>query len=223
MRKESPRHLAKPPAPRRGPSRRSFGAGITVVVLVAGTIFGMNVARDHHRVQTTGEPEPAPAVVPTMPPATGPPGPDNLVPDPGFETGLAGWRAVGGAVLSRVRDGRDGGWAARVSPGGGGDGTPGLSLPDAVRSKPGQLYHANGWVRSGSPGAVLTIALYELVDGKVARENILGMRLPDTAWHQFGTLHRTAVPGSALSLVIAARQLPRGAWFEVDQVFLHQL
>jgi hypothetical protein len=230
MQRTPPRHLAKPADPRRGRSRRSTSIGITVVVLlVAGTIFGMNALRERDRrggPATGSSASEAPAVVPTLPDTSGPAtpaGPVNLVRNPGFEANLAGWRAVGGAELTREPGGREGGWAVRVTPGRAGQATPGLRLPAVARSRPGQLYHANGWVRSATPGAVLTIALYEEVDGRRARANVLGMTLPDTAWHQFGTLHQTALPGSELTFEIAARQLPHGAWFEVDQVLVHEL
>jgi hypothetical protein len=231
MQRTPPRHLAKPADPRRGRSRHSTSAGITIVVLlVAGTIFGMSALRERDRpgrsdTQATS-PEPPAPVVPSVPATSrpaGPAGPDNLVPNSGFEADLRGWRALGGADLTREPGGKEGGWDVRVAPGQAGGTTPGLSLPTVVRSKPGQLYHANGWVRSARPGAVLTIALYERLDGRRARANVLGMTLPDTAWHQFGTLHQTALPGSDLTFEIAARQLPEGAWFEVDQVLVHEL
>jgi hypothetical protein len=199
------------------------------VVLVAAIIFAMSALRGRGGADGPGgqatAPEP-PAVVPTSPPTTrpdAPGGPTNLVRNPGFEADLAGWRAFGGARLTREPEGKAGSWAVRVTPSPAEGGGAGVRLPTVARSRAGQLYHANGWVRSDRPGAVLTIALYERVDGRRAGANVLGMTLPDTAWHQFGTLHRTALPGSELAFEIAARELPAGAWFEVDQVLVHEL
>ena len=122
MQRTPPRHLAPPQRTR--PKARDHLLVESILALVAiglttAIMIGTLLERPESsaaRLPNLLPPAPtttrAAATVPS-PASTRPaPAPDdgNLLADPGFETGLDGWRAVGGAGLERVAAGRGGDW-----------------------------------------------------------------------------------------------------------------
>jgi hypothetical protein len=150
-------------------------------------------------------------------------GPKNLVANPSFEDGSAGWRPLGQARLTRSTDATAGGWSLRVlaDP----DGDPvGITIPDVTLTKLGGRYHTNAWVRPSAPGTTVTIGLRELRDGRpVPGSNTLGWTVERSGWRRFGAIHVAGTAGSHLTLEIMARDLPPGGYLDVDDVVLHLL
>jgi hypothetical protein len=150
-------------------------------------------------------------------------GPRNLLANPSFEDGSAGWRPLGGARLTRSSDATAGGWSLRVLAGPGG-GPVGITVPDVTLTKPGGRYHTNAWVRPSAPGTTVTIGLRELRDGRpVPGSNTLGWTVERSGWRRFGAIHVASMAGSHLTLEIMARDLPPGGYLDVDDVVLHLL
>ena len=150
-------------------------------------------------------------------------GPRNLLANPSFEDGSAGWRPLGGARLTRSTDATAGGWSLRVLAGPGG-GPVGITVPDVTLTKPGGRYHTNAWVRPSAPGTTVTIGLRELRDGRpVPGSNTLGWTVERSGWRRFGAIHVASMAGSHLTLEIMARDLPPGGYLDVDDVVLHLL
>jgi hypothetical protein len=158
----------------------------------------------------------------TVAPASGD-GPRNLLANPSFEDGSAGWRPLGGARLTRSTDATAGGWSLRVlaDPGGG---PVGITVPDVTLTKLHGRYHTNAWVRPSAPGTTVTIGLRELRDGRpVPGSNTLGWTVERSGWRRFGAIHVASMAGSQLTLEIMARDLPPGGYLDVDDVVLHLL
>ena len=166
------------------------------------------------------------AVAPTTGAATGVPATpttravrprgDNLLPDGGFEAGLAGWQPVGGAGLERVADAREGGWAVRLT--GGTSAEPGLAAPRVVRCRAMRAYAATVWVRASAPGTVVQVNLLEHAHGARMAVDAVGGVLPDTGWHQLQVVHPVHRPGANLALEVLAPGLPAAASVLVDDV-----
>ena len=137
----------------------------------------------------------APAVQPIRPT------PGNLLADGDFERDLAGWTALGGAEVERVRGGASGRWAAAVVPGASDDGAPGMIRRDAATAKAGTTYEASFWVQAPAGGHVV-LALRELAGGREVSADEAGYVLPGGGWQQVAVEHHTAAPGSSLALEV---------------------
>ena len=206
-----PRHLAEPP--RRfglSPLQRLFlGAmlGLAAITLVVGLLTrdagngGRRAAAPAttraQAATTTG------AATTTSAPAAQPirPTPGNLLADGDFERHLAGWTALDGAEVERVRGGASGRWAAAVIPGASGDGEPGMIRRDVATAKAGTTYEATFWVRAPAGGHVV-LALRELAGGREVSADEAGYSLPAGTWQQVAVEHHTAAPGSSLALEV---------------------
>jgi hypothetical protein len=155
------------------------------------------------------EPPPAAAPPTAAPPTSGAPpstGGGNLVADPGFEAGLAGWRPIGGAPIGRTAPARGGGWAAGFTATGAAD--QGMALAGVVRCTPGRRYAAAIWVRASRPETLLQVNLLEVVAGRRFAVDTVGAVLRDRRWQRVEVVHDAHRSDAALALELV---LPRGS------------
>jgi hypothetical protein len=217
MATRAPRHLAEPPK-RFGLSQLQqvfLGAmlslaAITLVIALltrdAGNGGRRAAAPATTRAQaatTAAAATTTRAAATTTAPAAQPirPTPGNLLADGDFERDLAGWTALGGAEVERVRGGASGRWAAAVVPGASDDGAPGMIRRDAATAKADTTYEASFWVQAPAGGHVV-LALRELAGGREVSADEAGYALPGGGWQQVAVEHHTAAPGSSLALEV---------------------
>jgi hypothetical protein len=212
--------------------KRVIGVAVGVLLLVvlavaisrAVNALGSRSERDAGRgAATTIAPQAtsAPAVSSTIAPGSTAPtvttAPGNLVGNPGFESGLDGWRPIGAASLDRVGVAHEGTWAIRLT--GGSDADPGVTFPRVTTTKAkGSMYQASAWVRASRPGQTGEIRLLEYVDGERFAVFRSGLVLGDTGWHQLGVAQLVHVKGSILGVEVVAPKLPADANLTVDDV-----
>jgi hypothetical protein len=220
----APRHLAEPPK-RFGlsPLQRVFLAALLGLAAITAVIALLT--RDAGNGRRGAAPATTRAQAATTAPAsTGPatrpirPTPGNLLADGDFERDLAGWRALGGAEVERVRGGASGRWAAAVIPGASSDGEPGMIRRDAATAEAGTTYEATFWVQAPAGGHVV-LALRELAGGREVSADEAGYTLPGGTWQQVAVEHHTAAPGSSLALEVVGH-LGGGGRLLVDGVDL---
>ena len=169
------------------------------------------------------------ASVVTPPPSSGggepPPPPSSraveLVGNPGFESGLDGWRSGRpGARLTRVRGGHSGTWAARVASRGE---RRTIELDDAPGWAPttrAGTYTAAVWVRTKDAGAKLVLRLDERRSGDRVGTARTVRRLPQ-GWTEVRVAYVPRVPGaSRLDLSIVLHGQRSTTWFKADDVRL---
>jgi len=191
----TPRHLA---AARRSrtDAREHVAAewvlAAVAIVLTAAVVIGQMLGSPgppEGGQAATGPPGTRPpAAAPTT--ATGPPstagGParaGNPIADPGFEAGLAGWLAVGGARVARTGSARAGRWAGGFT--------------------------ATG---SGDQGMALAEVLQEVVGGRRLAADSVGAVLQDQEWRRVEVAHDAHRHGASLAVeVVLPRGSPRAA------------
>ena len=234
-----PRHLAeRPPLQRRWQVWTGLGLAVLLVATgfawVGSSSGGRQGSKGRAAAEPTassaaagggaGPPTTAAAVATTAAPSAAPPGPRNLLANPGFEDGTQGWKPLGKARLTRSTEATEGDWSLRILADPAGGGPVGITIPDVTLTKIHGRYHTNAFVRPSAPGTTVTIGLREYRDGKpVPGSNTLGWPVEGAGWRQFGTIHLASATGSRLALEIMARDLPPGGWLDVDQVVLHLL
>jgi hypothetical protein len=165
------------------------------------------------------EPSSPPAAAPTTapaPPSTagggrppgtgGPANPANLVPDPGFEAGLAGWLAIGGARVERTGPALAGRWAGGFTATGRGD--QGMALAQVSRCTPGKTYEAAVWIQGSRPGTVVQVTLLEVAGGRRLAADTVGAVLQQGDWQRVEVSHDAHRSGAALAVEVV---LPDGA------------
>jgi Carbohydrate binding domain len=227
MQRTPPRHLAPPPRT-RGRARDHLlveailalvAIGITTVILIGSML---------DRPQSSAARLPnllPPAPTTTRAAATGPeptsrpaPQPDdgNLLGDAGFEAGLAPWRPVGGAGLDRVDDGRQGGWALRLTRGQAR--SPGVLHPEVATLKKGRRYEATAWVRASRPGVEVQVNLLELRGGRRFAVDTVGAVTTAGQWQRLEVSHDVHRPGATLAVEILAPTLAGGTSLLVDDL-----
>jgi hypothetical protein len=236
MRDSTPRHLATPLPPHR---RWQLWTGVGLAVLLAVTAVWIGTSsragRDAGRASAGqgAAASPAAATATTTAPAVATTagqakaagdGPKNLLVNPSFEDGSVGWQPLGGAVLAKTAEAREGGYSLRLSASPTAGGPVGITVPDVTLTKLGGRYHTNAWVRPSSPNTTVTIGLREYRQGRpVPGSNTLGWTVERTGWRQFGAIHVASENGSRLALEIMARDLPPGGYLDIDEVVLHLL
>jgi hypothetical protein len=141
----------------------------------------------------------------------------NLLPDPSFETGLAGWRAVGGTRLDRVGSARDGRWAANISQASAA--TPRVVAPRVAVVARKVPYVAALWLRSSRPGTAVRVQLVELRRGRRLAVDTVDTALDGVSWQRLEVAHDGHEVGNVLALEIEA-DLPGSASISLDQVDL---
>jgi hypothetical protein len=179
---------------------------LTAAVMVASLL---DRSRSQEALPAIDPPAAAPttAVAPTstvdVKPATRNP---NLVVDPGFEAGLAGWRPIGGARIQRDGSPRGGRWAARLTATRAAD--QGMALGGVLRCKPNKSYAAAVWVRTDQPGMLLQLNLLEYTGGRRYAIDTVGAVLQPNQWQRVEVVHLAHRPDATLAVEIV---LPRGS------------
>jgi hypothetical protein len=227
MRTGTPRHLATPPPIRRR-WRVWTGAGLAVLFALTAVAWAASTGGPGPAKQPAAEAPPVAASETTgqAPTATskGGDGPKNLLANASFESGMQGWRPIGGSQISRSTEATEGGWSLRIQADADSDGPVGITVPAATVTKAGGRYHTNAWVKPSASGTTVTIGLREYKDGKpIPGSNTLGWTVEKAGWRRFGAIHVASRSGSQLALEIMARDLPPGGYLDVDDVVLHLL
>jgi hypothetical protein len=228
MQRTPPRHLAPPQRPR--PRARDHllvesilalvAIGLTTAIMI-GTLLDRpesSAARLPNLLPPAPTTTRAAATTPTPSSSRPDPEPDdgNLLADPGFETGLDGWRAVGGAGLERVGEGRGGDWGLRLTRGPGRQ--PGALRADLASLKADRRYEASAWVRASRPGVEVQVNLFELRGGKRFAVDTVGAVAPAGQWQRLDVSHDSHRPGAVLAVEILAPTLKRGTALLVDDL-----
>jgi hypothetical protein len=215
-----PRHLAaarRSTTDAREHAAAEWALAAVAILLTAAVVIGSMFQRPGSR-----EPGPAgnpPAAAPTTGPApsstagggvpgrSGPARPaGNLVADPGFETSLAGWLAVGGARVERTGPALAGRWAGGFAASG--DGDQGMALPELIRCTPGRTYAAAVWVRASRSGTAVQVTLLEVVGGRRLAADTIGAVLQGGQWQRVEVTHDAHRAGAALAVEVV---LPGGS------------
>jgi hypothetical protein len=199
-----------------------LAAAVAVVLTVVIVVSQLRAAPEP-RAAGQGRHEGA-APTPT---AAGPPSPaapprvaGNLLTDPGFEAGLGGWRAGGGARLERVAEPRSGAWAASLLAGG--PSAPAMGIGEAGRCRARRQYTVTVWLRASHPGTLVRVDLGERSGGRRYAVDTAGAVLGGRGWQPLEVRHVTHRPGAALAVEIAAVELPGGGRVLVDNLTLRE-
>jgi hypothetical protein len=228
MQRTPPRHLAPPQRTR--PKARDHLLVESILALVAiglttAIMIGSLLDRPESsaaRLPNLLPPAPtttrAAATVPSPASTRPPPAPDdgNLLADSGFETGLDGWRAVGGAGLERVAEGHGGDWGLRLNRGS--SRWPGALHAEVASLKADRRYEATAWVRASRPGVEVQVNLFELRGGKRFAVDTVGAVAAAGQWQRLDVSHDTHRPGATLAVEILAPTLKRGTTLLVDDL-----
>jgi PKD repeat protein len=148
--------------------------------------------------------------------------PQNLVGNPGFETGLSGWNTSGsdpGASLTQISGGHSGSFAARVTNTSSVAATYVLNdSPNWVTSTSAGTYTASLWVRSDTPGATLRLRLREYAGSTLAGSATNSVTLT-SSWQQVILTYSPISPGSStLDLNAYVAKGAVGTSFDADDV-----
>jgi hypothetical protein len=230
MQRTPPRHLA-PPSRTRGRARDHLLAesilalvaiGITTAILI-GTLLDRPES-SAARLPNLLPPAPtttraaAAAAVPT--PTASRPAPareaGNLLADPGFEAGVAGWRTVGRAGLERVDEARQGGWALRLTRGSAKG--PGALLAEVAEVKARKHYIASAWMKASRADTLVQVNLFEVLGGKRYAVDSVGAVAGAGEWHHLEVAHDAHRAGATLALEILAPELTGGTSLLVDDL-----
>ena len=228
MQRTPPRHLA-PPSRTRPKARDHLLAesilalvaiGITTVILIGSLLDRPESSAARLPNLLPPAPTTTRVAASTPSPASTRPAPDpddsNLLVDPGFEAGLAGWRPVGKATLDRAPDGRRGGWALRLTRGT--SRQPGLVHPEVATLKGDQRYEAAVWFRASRPGVEVEVNLFELRGGRRFAVDTVGAVATAGAWQRLDVSHDAHRKGAVLALEILAPTLTSGTSLLVDDL-----
>jgi hypothetical protein len=180
---------------------------VLTAAVVIGSMFQHPRSREPDR--PGGPPAAAPTTGPAPPPTAGSGGSAraaNLVADPGFEAGLAGWLAIGGARVERTGPALAGRWAGGFTAGGRGD--QGMVLPGVARCTPGRTYAADVWVRASRPGMLVQVTLLEVAGGRRLAADTVGAALQQGQWQRVEVAHDAHRAGAALAVEVV---LPAGS------------
>jgi len=174
---------------------------VLTAAVVIGSMFQHPRSREPDR--PGGPPAAAPTTGPAPPPTAGSGGSAraaNLVADPGFEAGLAGWLAIGGARVERTGPALAGRWAGGFTAGGRGD--QGMVLPGVARCTPGRTYAADVWVRASRPGTLVQVTLLEVAGGRRLAADTVGAALQQGQWQRVEVAHDAHRAGAALAVEV---------------------
>ena len=201
-----PRHLAaarRSATDARDHAAAEWALAAVAIVLTAAVVIGS-------MFQHSGSPArdaPAPTTAPAPSSAGGgPPAGGNLVADPGFEAGLAGWLGVGGTRVERTGPARAGRWAGRFTATGHRD--QGMALVGVSHCTPGRTYAAAVWVMASRPGTVVQVTLLEVADRRRLAADTVGAVLQAGQWQRVEVTHDAHRAGTSLGLEVV---LPGGS------------
>jgi hypothetical protein len=217
----APRHLA-PQRPRAlardhllAESLLAMLAIALTTALVIGSVLDRSGSSTVARLPNL-PPTPPPTTAQAAAATTTPGGPaGNLLADPGFERGLDGWAALGGAGLGRVDDGRSGRFAASFA---GGGKAPGMALGNVTTTRAHKAYAATVWVRSSAPGTTVEVNVVEYRGGRRYATDTGGAVLAGGGWERVEVAHDAHHPGDRLGIEVLAPGLAAGASLLVDDV-----
>ena len=227
MQRTPPRHLAPPQRTR--PRARDHLLVESILALVAiglttAILIGSLVERPESsaaRLPNLLPPAPTTtrAAATTPSPSSSRPVPGesgNLLADPGFETGLGGWKAVGKAGLERVEDGRSGDRGLRLTRGS--SRWPGALHAEVASLKADKRYEASVWVKASEPGIEVQVNLFELRGGRRFAVDTVGAIVQAGEWQRLDVSHDTHRPGTTLALELLAPNLASGTNLLVDDL-----
>jgi hypothetical protein len=207
----APRHLAAARRSRTDAHEHVAAEWVlaaVAIVLTAAVVIGQMLGSPG---PPGDDPASGPAAAPTT--ATGPPstagGParaGNPIADPGFEAGLAGWLAIGGAQVARTGPARAGRWAGGFTATGSGD--QGMALPEVLQCTPGRTYAASLWIRASLPGTLVQVTLLEVAGGRRLAADSVGAVLQDQMWLRVEVAHDAHRHGASLAVEVV---LPHGS------------
>jgi PKD repeat protein len=148
---------------------------------------------------------------------------ENLIGNPGFETGTDGWNTSGYAavVLARVSGGHSGSSSAKLT----NTGTTSVTMalndnPNWVATSQAGSYTGSVWVRADSPGAKVYLRIREFQGTTKVRETLVGVTL-STSWQQVtGSLVPTAPGSSSIDFSVAVYSAAAGSVFYADDAAL---
>ena len=232
-----PRHLSA-----RSPRERGTVLGqflLIAITIVIGGLLAMAVTRhgEPAATETPAAPEAQPR--PTSPPPTagtpatasaasapaggtpassGTPavGGGNLLANPGFEEGLDGWTAIGGAKLDLANESREGSLALSLTAGGGR--APGVSARHVTESEAHRSYTATAWIRTARAGTTAELNLVEYVGQRRLSTDTSGAVLPGGDWQRLEVTHVTHQAGSELAVEVVVPDLAQGAAVALDDL-----
>jgi Carbohydrate binding domain len=227
MQRTPPRHLAPPQ--RTGSRARDHLLVESILALVAiglttAILIGSLVERPESsaaRLPNLLPPAPTTtrAAATTPSPSSSRPAPGengNLLADPGFETGLDGWSAVGKAALDQVEEGRSGDWSLRMTRGS--SRWPGALHDEVASLKADKRYEASVWVKASKPGIEVQVNLFELRGGRRLAVDTVGAIVQAGEWQRLDVSHDTHRPGTTLALELLAPNLASGTNLLVDDL-----
>jgi len=144
----------------------------------------------------------------------------NLIANPGFETGLDGWRPIGGATLRRTATAKEGGFSASFATGA--TSNPGISFPSATRTAAKKNYSGTVWVYPAAPGTLIELRLVEYQNGQRLAVDTVGEQLDSAQWQPVQVVHLAHHPGDTLGIEVLAPGLPVGSPVLVDDASIQQ-
>jgi hypothetical protein len=227
MQRTPPRHLAPPQRPRSRARDHLLVESILALMAIGLTtaiLIGSLVERPESsaaRLPNLLPPAPTTtrAAATTPSPSSSRPAPGqngNLLADPGFETGLDGWSAVGKAALEQVEEGRSGDWSLRMTRGS--SRWPGALHDEVASLKADKRYEASVWVKASKPGIEVQVNLFELRGGKRFAVDTVGAIVQAGEWQRLDVSHDTHRPGATLALELLAPNLASGTNLLVDDL-----
>src|SRR6266498_899658 len=232
-----PRHLSA-----RSPRERGTVLGqflLIAITIVIGGLLAMAVTRHGEPAATETPVAPEAQPRPTSPPPTagtpatasaasapaggtpassGTPavGGGNLLANPGFEEGLDGWTAIGGAKLDLADESREGSLALGLTAGGGR--APGVSARHVTESEAHRSYTATAWIRTARAGTTAELNLVEYVGRRRLSTDTSGAVLPGGDWQRLEVTHVTHQAGSKLAVEVVVPDLAQGAGVAPDDL-----
>lgn len=227
MQRTPPRHLA-PPQRARSRTRDHLlvesilalmAIGLTTAILIGSLVERPESSAARLPNLLPPAPTTTRAAATTPSPSSSRPAPGqngNLLADPGFETGLDGWSAVGKAGLEQVEEGRSGDWSLRMTRGS--SRWPGALHTEVASLKADKRYEASVWVKASKPGIEVQVNLFELRGGKRFAVDTVGAIVQAGEWQRLDVSHDTHRPGTTLALELLAPNLASGTNLLVDDL-----
>jgi len=225
MQRTPPRHLSPPvrvqSRPRDHLLVESVLAMVAIVIITAIVIGALLDRQESSAARLPNLLPPAPtttrvaAAANPATPAASPAAKGGPLANPGFETGLEGWRTLGNAGLERVGGAREGDWAAQMTRGSAR--WPGLSLAGILEVKTLHVYHGTVWVRASQPGTTVQVNLFEVLGGKRFAVDTVGAVVGGN-WQRLEVAHEGHKAGAMLAVEILAPDLAGGAQLLVDDL-----
>jgi hypothetical protein len=149
---------------------------------------------------------------------------DNLVTNPDFEAGNAGWNAPGARTALTSGAGHESRRSARLTALD--DGT-GLVLNDSpnvvLAATSGATYTSSVWVRSDKVGLKVSLRVREIAGGTLISKGSGDLQLPDSSWHQIHLDYVVAGPDHQLAFQVYAPSTSRGSSVYIDDVDVREV